>query len=79
MFSQIKSKELTMAEKISMCQAVMSVLASFVGIQSSKTYDRDASDENFKQLITFGIVLAVILHVGIYLVVKIILWNYGAH
>ena len=66
-----------MAEKISNWQAMMSVLASFAGIQSSKNYDRDASDENFKQLIIFGIVLAVILHVGIYLIVKIILWNYG--
>lgn len=68
-----------MAEKISKWQAMMSVLASFAGIQSSKNYERDASDENFKQLIIFGIVLAVVLHIGIYLVVRIILWNYGMH
>ena len=68
-----------MVERISKWQAVMSVLASFVGIQSSKNYERDSSDENFKQLIIFGLFLAVILHIGIFLVVKIILWKYGVH
>lgn len=68
-----------MAEKISRWQAIISVLASFVGIQSGKNYERDASDENFKQLIIIGIVLAIILHVGIYFLVKIILWNYGVN
>jgi hypothetical protein len=68
-----------MSERISRWQAMMSVLASFAGIQSSKNYHRDASDENIKQLIVFGVILAVLLHIGIYLIVKVILWMHGIY
>lgn len=68
-----------MAEKISNWQAVKSILASFIGIQSSKNYERDAVDQNIKALIIFGILLAIFLHIGIYIIVKIILWQAGVN
>ena len=64
--------------KPSLWQAVMSVLASFIGIQSKKNFDRDAeSDRNIPIFIVVGFVLAILLHLIIFLVVKIILWRSG--
>ena len=66
-----------MAKKISYWQATKSILASFVGIQSKKNLERDASDSNMKQFIVIGFSIAVLMHIGIYIIVKIILWQAG--
>lgn len=66
-----------MSKKISYWQATNSILASFVGIQSKKNLDRDASDSNMKQFIIIGFSIAVLMHIGIYILVKIILWQAG--
>ena len=43
-----------------------------------KNHERDAmSDENLVPIIAVGFILAVLLHVLIYVVVKIIIWQSG--
>ncbi len=67
-----------MSERITYWQAFKSVVASFVGVQSKKNHERDAmSDENLVPIIAVGLILAVLLHLFIYLVVKIIIWQSG--
>jgi len=68
-----------MSNRITLWQAFKSVVASFVGIQSKENHERDAmSDENLVPIIAIGLVLAIVLHLFIYLVVKIIIWQSGA-
>ena len=67
-----------MSNRITLWQAFKSVIASFVGVQSKKNHERDAmSDENLVPIIAVGFILAVLLHVLIYVVVKIIIWQAG--
>ena len=66
-----------MANQISLWQAVQSVLASFIGIQSKKNMERDANADNMKKLIIVGISLAIILHAFLYLIAKFISWQVG--
>ena len=66
-----------MSEKITWAQATKSILASFVGIQSKKNLDRDDSDSNIMKFIVLGFALAILLHVCIFIVVKIIVWQSG--
>ena len=59
-------------------QAFKSVVASFVGVQSKENHERDAmSDANLVPIIAVGLILAILLHVFIYLIVKIIIWQSG--
>lgn len=68
-----------MTKRITLWQAFKSVVASFVGVQSKENHERDAmSDENLVPIIAVGFVLAILLHVFIYVVVKIIVWQSGA-
>jgi hypothetical protein len=68
-----------MSNRITLWQAFKSVVSSFVGVQSKENHQRDAmSDENLVPIIAVGIVLAILLHVFIYVVVKIIVWQAGA-
>ncbi len=68
-----------MSNRITLWQAFKSVVSSFVGVQSKENHERDAmSDENLVPIIAVGLVLAILLHVFIYLVVKIIIWQSGA-
>lgn len=68
-----------MSNRITLWQAFKSVVASFVGVQSKENHERDAmSDENLVPIIAVGFVLAVVLHLFIYLIVKIIIWQAGA-
>jgi len=49
-----------------------------MGIQSKENHEREAmSDENLVPIITVGLILAVVLHLFIYLIVKIIVWQAG--
>jgi len=67
-----------MSNRITLWQAFKSVVASFVGVQSKENHERDAmSHENLVPIIAVGLVLAILLHVFIYLVVKIIIWQSG--
>ncbi len=75
MNNNIKQKE---PDEITLWQAVTSVLASFIGIQNKKNMERDAqSDKNIPIFIAVGFMLAILLHVIIYIIVKIILWQSG--
>lgn len=68
-----------MSNRITLWQAFKSVVSSFVGVQSKENHERDAmSDENLVPIIAVGLILAILLHVFIYLVVKIIIWQSGA-
>ena len=69
-----------MSNRITLWQAFKSVVASFIGVQSKKNHERDAmSDENLVPIIAVGLILAVLLHVLIYVVVKIIIWQAGVN
>ena len=71
--------EIRMSNKITLWQAFKSVVSSFVGVQSKENHELDAmSDENLVPIIAVGIILAIILHLFIYLIVKIIVWQAGA-
>jgi len=68
-----------MSNRITLWQAFKSVVASFVGIQSKENHMRDASsDANLVPIFIVGIILAILLHVGLYLIVKLILWQAGS-
>lgn len=66
-----------MASKLTLFQALGSVVASFVGIQSHKNFERDAMEENMGQLIVVGILLTILIHVGLYFLVKYIVAQAG--
>ena len=69
-----------MLNRITLWQAFKSVVASFVGVQSKENHERDAmSDENLVPIIAVGLILAIILHLFIFLIVKIIVWQAGAN
>ncbi len=75
MKNNVEQKE---PEEITLWQAVKSVLASFIGIQNKKNMERDAqSDKNIPIFLAVGFILAILLHVIIYIAVKIILWQSG--
>lgn len=66
-----------MLEKITWWQATKSILASFVGIQSRENLEREQSDSNMGKFIVIGFSLAIILHVILFVIVKIIVWQSG--
>ena len=66
-----------MSEKITWAQATKSIFASFVGIQSKKNLERDSSDSNIGKFIVLGFAIAILLHVLIFIIVKIIVWQSG--
>ncbi len=69
-----------MPKRITLWQAFKSVVASFVGVQSKENHERDAmSDENLVPIIAVGFILAVVLHLFIYLIVKVIVWQSGVN
>ncbi len=69
--SDIKEKEL------SNWQVVKSVLASFVGIQSSKNLERDASSNSMGRFFIIAFVLAIAMHGLLYLLALYISWVTG--
>lgn len=69
--SDIKEKEL------SNWQVVKSVLASFVGIQSSKNLERDASSNSMGRFVIIAFVLAIAMHGLLYLLALYISWVTG--
>ena len=66
-----------MLEKITWWQATKSILAPFVGIQSRRNLEIEQSDSNMGKFIVIGFSLAIILHLFLFLIVKIILWQSG--
>ena len=69
-----------MLNRITLWQAFKSVVASFVGVQSKENHERDAmTDENLVPIIAVGLILAIVLYLFIYLIVKIIVWQAGAN
>ena len=69
--SDIKEK------KLSNWQVVKSVLASFVGIQSSKNLERDASSNSMGRFFIIAFVLAIAMHGLLYLLALYISWVTG--
>ncbi|MFK7795354.1 MAG: DUF2970 domain-containing protein [Gammaproteobacteria bacterium] len=63
--------------KLSNWQVVKSVLASFVGIQSSKNLERDASSNSMGRFVVIAFVLAVAIHGLLYLLALYISWVTG--
>lgn len=66
-----------MESKLSNWQIVKSVLASFVGIQSKKNWERDASSNSFGRFFVIGLILAITLHGLLYLIAVYISWYTG--
>lgn len=66
-----------MSENLTWTQATKSIIASFIGIQSQKNLDRDNSDSNMGKFIVLGFAIAILLHVFIFIIVKIIVWQSG--
>ncbi len=63
--------------KLSNLQVVKSVLASFVGIQSRKNLERDASSNSMGKFVIIAIVLAVAIHGLLYGLALYISWVTG--
>ncbi len=63
--------------KLSNWQVVKSVLASFIGIQSSKNLERDASSNSMGRFVIIAIILAVAIHGLLYLLALYISWATG--
>ena len=66
-----------MESKLSNWQIIKSVLASFVGIQSQKNWERDANSNSFGRFIAIGIILALVIHGLLYLLALYISWYTG--
>lgn len=66
-----------MESKLSNWQIVKSVLASFVGIQNKKNWERDASSNSFGRFFAIGLILAIALHGLLYLIALYISWYTG--
>jgi len=66
-----------MEEKSSNWQVIKSVLASFVGIQSSKNLQRDAESNIAGKFFVVGIILAITIHGLLYLIALYISWYTG--
>tara|TARA_R110002096_G_scaffold382482_1_gene576329 strand:- start:1691 stop:1912 length:222 start_codon:yes stop_codon:yes gene_type:complete len=71
MMSDVEEKGLTN------WQVTKSVLASFVGIQSSRNLERDASSNSMGRFVVIAIVLAVAIHGLLYLLALYISWVTG--
>jgi hypothetical protein len=67
----------TEEQKLSNWQVVKSVLASFVGIQSRKNLERDASSNSMGRFVVIAIVLAVAIHGLLYGLALYISWVTG--
>jgi len=63
--------------KLSNWQVMKSVLASFVGIQSSKNLERDASSNSMGRFVVIAFVLAIVVHGLLYLLALYISWVTG--
>ena len=63
--------------KLSNWQVMKSVLASFVGIQSSKNLERDASSNSMGRFVIIAFVLAITIHGLLYLLALYISWVTG--
>ena len=66
-----------MESKLSNWQIIKSVLASFVGIQSQKNWERDANSNSFGRFFAIGIILALVIHGLLYLLALYISWYTG--
>ena len=66
-----------MLDKLTRWEATKSILACFVGIQSRKNLEREQSDSNMGKFIVLGFTIAITLHIFLYLIVKVIVWQSG--
>jgi|TARA_B110000238_G_scaffold197547_2_gene240335 hypothetical protein len=64
-------------QKLSNWQVVKSVLASFVGIQSRKNLERDASSNSMGRFVVIAIILAIAIHGLLYGLALYISWVTG--
>ena len=64
-------------QKLSNWQVVKSVLASFVGTQSRKNLERDASSNSMGRFVVIAIILAIAIHGLLYGLALYISWVTG--
>ena len=64
-------------QTLSNWQVVKSVLASFVGIQSRKNLERDASSNSMGRFVVIAIILAIAIHGLLYGLALYISWVTG--
>ena len=64
-------------KKLSNWQVVKSVLASFVGIQSKKNLERDASSNSMGRFVVIAFILAIAIHGLLYMIALYISWVTG--
>lgn len=64
-------------KKPSTWQAIGSVLASFIGVQSDKNRERDFEHGSYTKFIVLGVVFTVIFVLTVYGVVRLVLHNAG--
>ena len=62
-------------ENVTFLQMVLSVLAAFFGVQSSKNRERDFKKGNAKHFIMVGVFMTFVWYGTIYLIVNVLL-NY---
>lgn len=65
-------------KKPNILQVIASVLAAFIGVQSSKNRERDFKQGNFKVYIAMGILFTLLFLGSVYLLVSIVLRAAGS-
>ncbi|MDC3386091.1 DUF2970 domain-containing protein [Gammaproteobacteria bacterium] len=58
--------------KLSLVRVIFSILASFIGVQSSKNRERDFKSNNPVYFIVTGIIMTIIFIISLYLIVKLV-------
>lgn len=62
---------------VGFCQALGSALAAMVGVQSSKTRERDFKHGKASTFIAAGLILTATVVIGLYAVVRFVLYQAG--
>jgi len=60
--------------KLNFFEIILSILSSFIGIQSDKNRKRDFANGNSTYFIIFGIIITIIFIILLYFLVKISLY-----
>jgi len=58
---------------LSLVKVIFSILASFIGVQSSKNRERDFKANNPAYFIITGIIVTIIFIISLYFIVKLII------
>jgi len=58
--------------KLSLVKIIFSILASFIGVQSSKNRERDFKSNKPVYFIVTGIIMTIIFIISLYFIVKLV-------